>query len=393
MATHGNFCFFPWLVLPRPIRLGGFRFQPVALSGPDAPSAPDIMSIAEALLPRYVDLYGKPILRCTVVLRPRHARAWDIPELLWPKLQQASRTLALAVMAEQRFFEGHLSPHINATVFRPIAQGINPESPTSLAVLVRRRAQNLRIGGLELDDVLFQMPPEAIETSCPSPSDRFVRALERSRTAKADVWSAINESLPYFVIGHAETVALTDQACVMLSALAFERLLASADERSSASSIAGLYAELWSDHVRLALGKAKRIKADPPYRSEQVQWPAHRKWMKELYEARSAEVHGRVEQKFSRNWSAWQHVIIAAFAYPLAIKLRLQAAGFYSLSEQELGACDALDLLLDSDWGRDWRRPPEWSRILSMEEGHRALHRIIRSAIDAPTKGPIRGAG
>ena len=51
-------------------------------------------------------------------------------------------------------------------------------------------------------------------------------------------------------------------------------------------------------------------------------------------------------------------MVIAAFTYPFAVKLRLSAAGLYQLNDKEMGACDALDKLLDSHWGKGWQKPP-----------------------------------
>ena len=50
------------------------------------------------------------------------------------------------------------------------------------------------------------------------------------------------------------------------------------------------------------------------------------------------------------------------------MKLKLAAAGLYVFKERELGACRALDLLLDSHWGQGWRKDPEWPSILSQSE-------------------------
>jgi hypothetical protein len=121
--------------------------------------------------------------------------------------------------------------------------------------------------------------------------------------------------------------------------------------------------------------------------AEQMDWPLHRKWMKELYEARSSRAHRGPRSEFSRNWKDWQHIVIAAFTYPFAVKLRLSAAGLYHLNDKEMGACEALDALLDSHWGRGWRKPPEWSNILSTTEAARALRAAVEDAYRVASKG------
>jgi hypothetical protein len=87
----------------------------------------------------------------------------------------------------------------------------------------------------------------------------------------------------------------------------------------------------------LKLAEAKRIKPDHKrdFVAKQLQWPVHRKWMKELYEARSSRAHRGPRSGFSRNWEDQQHMVIAAFAYPLAVKLRLSAAGLYKFDDPD----------------------------------------------------------
>ncbi|MBQ0819317.1 hypothetical protein KBI52_03605 [Microvirga sp. HBU67558] len=104
--------------------------------------------------------------------------------------------------------------------------------------------------------------------------------------------------------------------------------------------------------------------------------------MKEFYEARSSRAHRGPKSDFSRNWKNWQHMVIAAFVYPLAVKLKLANADLYQLSAREKGACEALDRLLDSHWGKGWEKDPEWSKILSMAEAEREWLRIIEEAYD-----------
>jgi len=66
-------------------------------------------------------------------------------------------------------------------------------------------------------------------------------------------------------------------------------------------------------------------------------------------------------------------VVIAAFTYPLAVKLMLTASGRYVLESDEEVACEQLDTLLDSDWGSGWRRASEWPSILSRARSERQL--------------------
>jgi len=382
MPASGRVVFLPWVTLPVSVQVGGFRFCPIHRNAMASVVDSDVAETVDQLLKCYVRRDGKPIESCTIVLRPRHSQPWNIPERMWTAASRAAEMLALACLAEQRFLEGHNSPHLNATMFRLIGQGITAGSD-QIAPVYPRRGSGLRIGGLRFKDIVFQRPSQIEGTECKVVGIRLLKGLDNARRAQHPVWEPIASSLELFLLGHAETPELGWDSCVMLSAMAFERLLE--PQQSTAKAVARAFTELWSPYSRLKLTDAKRIKPDnkPEFVAEQTAWPVHRKWMKELYEARSARAHRGPRSDFSQNWEDWQHMVIAAFSYPLAVKLRLLAAGLYRLDDKEMGACEALDELLDSHWGRGWRKPPEWPSILSIAENARALTAVVKRAYQA----------
>jgi len=381
-AVEGRVVFLPWVTLPKAVRIGGFRFSPINVGNPTPVVGETIAGTLSKALACYVDQAGKPIENCTILLRARHREGWNIPESQWSRAWMAADLLSLVCLAEQRFLEGHFSPHMNATMFRPIAQGISAGS-SSISTFHRRRGSSLRIGGLKFEDVLFQCPPHVERTACETVNVQLAKALDRARRSKAPVWDAVSSSLPLFLLGHGETPELNWETCVMLSAIAFERLLE--PQQSSALEISKCFAQLWDGHVGVVIKQATRVRADhdPQYAADQQLWPLHRKWMKELYESRSSLAHRGPRAKFRSNWTPAQNIVIAAFVYPLAVKLKLAQTSLYKLTNSELGACDALDHLLDSDWGRGWRKPPEWPSLLSEWETRRDLREIIARALRA----------
>jgi hypothetical protein len=379
LSSSGFIIFMPWVTLPESVRVGRFRFCPLPVKDVKSVVDPDMVTTIENVLKCYVRKNGKPIESCTIVLRARHQQSWNIPRDHWNYANSASKTLALACLAEQRFLEGHFSPHLNATMFHLIGQGVTAGSD-QIAPFYPRRGGGLQIGGLRFKDIVFQRPPQIEGTDCRIVNDRFLKALERARRSKAPCIDAIDSSLEVFLLAHAETPELDWDSCAMLSAISFERLLEPL--KSSAQAVASAFADHWAPFSGIRIAKAKRVKPDQKFASDQQHWPLHRKWMKELYEARSAAVHRGPRSEFSRNWSAWQHLVLAAFAYPLTIKLRLAEDGFYALSDRELGACEAIDQLLDSSWGSGWKKPAEWSNILSRAEGHREYLTVIMRSIE-----------
>jgi hypothetical protein len=174
-------------------------------------------------------------------------------------------------------------------------------------------------------------------------------------------------------------------SCAMLSAIAFERLLR---PNATAQGIAEEFAKLWIGREVVTVAKSKRVTPDhnPKWKAAQMTWPLHRKWMKELYELRSAKVHLGPHPDLTSNWQAWQHVVIAAFTFTHSIKLALAREGLYTLSDDEEVHTDKLDALLDSDWGHGWEKPPEWPSILSEEKATRAIHKVLVRAYEKATR-------
>src|SRR5215475_9176736 len=207
MPASGNVLFMPWVTLPDSIRLGSFRFCPINTSTPASAVDSDIAEMVSKVLKGYVGRNGKPIESCTIMLRARHPQAWNIPEKMWKAAGRAAEMLALACLAEQRFLEGHLSPHLNASMFRLVGQGITVGSE-QITLFHPRRGQGLRIGGLRLKDVLFQRPPQIEGTGCKIIGTRLLKGLEKARRTQHPVWEPIVSSLEIFLLGHAETPEL-----------------------------------------------------------------------------------------------------------------------------------------------------------------------------------------
>lgn len=379
MSLTGQIVFMPWVTVPKAVTVGGFRFSPIDPRNP-APMVGDDMSetVQNALKP-YVDRRGHQIENCTILLRPRHQQPWNVPDRMWGSARRAAEILALSCLAEQRFMEGHFSPHLNATMFQVIGQRVTAGSD-QIGLFYPRRGGGLRVGGVRFKDVVFQRPSQVEGTKCEVVNVRLAKALSKARRSKSPVWDPIASSLEFFLLGNAEVPELDWESCIMLSAMAFERLLE--PTQATAQGVAEALANLWAPYAGRTLAQAKRVKPDNRTDFAKVQqvWSLHRKWMKEFYEARSSRAHRGPKSDFSRNWKTWQHMVIAAFAYPLSVKLKLANADLYQLSAREKGACDALDHLLDSHWGKGWEKDPEWSKILSMAEAERDLRRIIEEA-------------
>lgn len=240
-----------WVTLPRSVQVGRFRFCPLSVKDVRSIIDPDMVTTVEHALKCYVRKNGKPIESCTIVLRARHPMAWNIPRQHWKYANSAAKILALASLAEQRFFEEHFSPHLNATMFHLIGQGVTAGSD-QISPFYSRRGGGLQIGGLRFKDIVFQRPSQVEGTECGPINDRLLKAIKLARRFKTHSIQAIDSSLELFLLAHSETPELDLDSCVMLSAMAFERLLGANEEQRPSNSldVCGLLGSIFENYDR-----------------------------------------------------------------------------------------------------------------------------------------------
>jgi hypothetical protein len=89
-------------------------------------------------------------------------------------------------------------------------------------------------------------------------------------------------------------------------------------------------------------------------------------WVRDLYRLRGDLAHGKVSPRFPSIWKTDEHLLLAAFVFPLLVKSLLSAAGAYTLTEGDEVSIDAFErLAVAPDLGR-WTPAGEcvWEDIL-----------------------------
>lgn len=80
----------------------------------------------------------------------------------------------------------------------------------------------------------------------------------------------------------------------------------------------------------------------------------HRKWIEELYDLRNSYAHPK--NRRGLGWAPLEHLVMAAFVFPLLVKLLLERKGHYHLTPEDAAKCRAVDKLLAlPGWGKDRR--------------------------------------
>lgn len=388
---QGDLTILPWLLLTDPVIVDETAFVPVTgrtvrrrLPG----ATGDTVAL---ILRRYRDARGHRLRGFTVALhRQGDEWTWKTPEGegARERVNSDRQILALACLAEQKFFRNRA--HLNGAMFVSPVQSMTPGKDGICIVRQRRDGQTLDGWG-SFSDVTFQAPLMIPHDICAAPSGEFLAALVAARTAGAPMFERVDAALPFFILGVSELPDLISHPSAMLLALAFSRLIDPYDE--GAHRLATNFGLVWSQYARTTLQEAG-LQPDAgdlqKYAPEQLRNPVHMKWAKELYETRSSFVHHGTGKGGSRNWTPWQHVIAASFAFPLTVKLLLAEAGFYQLSDDDKCWCGALDrLLVEGFRVTDSRHGPNWPQILA-EEGlaweRRSRREELLKLIDTATR-------
>jgi hypothetical protein len=111
---------------------------------------------------------------------------------------------------------------------------------------------------------------------------------------------------------------------------AFEQLLARDGKYEMARAFSALFQRFGSETVATAQRLRPDIeidKSDAARAAAQPGWWVHRKWLEELYDLRSSVVHEGGHHAHRWGWQLSEHLVMAAFVFPLTVKLLLEAEG------------------------------------------------------------------
>jgi hypothetical protein len=91
-------------------------------------------------------------------------------------------------------------------------------------------------------------------------------------------------------------------------------------------------------------------------------------------------VHGRREEAYAAIWSRDDHLLLAAFVFPLVAKLRLREMGLYELTTYDEDKLHAIDFLIAAKDLRNGRKDEYEMPIYGFVEALDAANEIRRRA-------------
>ena len=353
MTDNGFYtiCLLPWLRLDVAYECNGICLVPFQLQGDQDANLNALKPSLENILASYVHIRGQPIDRCTIVTIKDNDPEWNIDDSDHERITESLACFFLAAFSRNNYFAQH-STYINASALQPVFQRLRIPLQ-GIALQHRRRDGSVLDGGYDHGDVKFSIPLEC-KSLRPSMDPEFLNALGKAIKANTPFVRRLLTSLSFLRLANTDQAHMSLDAEVILMGSSFEQLFDANNKYNLTCKYGEYFSPFKSKTVADALPSRPGIRPDAGMEEENKTWQLGRKFIQELYDLRSAIVHGDDRNKRSWGWNIFEHLLMGAYIYPLATKLLLQEEKHYVLTDRDKIACKAIDILLSkTDWPDD----------------------------------------
>lgn len=363
--------FLPFLRLKAGHSIAGVDFIPLR---DHETRVPDAVKDAETpllkILSTYVDRHGKRLDNCVVATIP--GKGWDLDRKDGPPIMWGSQLLFLAAWATSHYFPRFGGPYTNSSVFRVFGQGYKGAEPVHITLSSRRRDGSNWDGGYRHGKFTASVPLQVSIKDVTEVDEPFLAALDRAYAAKSKTIVRLRTALPFVQLANTDDDVMSEHAEAILMGSAFEQVFATEKKRELTTA----FGDLLKRHGSVTVADAQKTRPDinihPDYAATQPTWWVHQKWIEELYDLRSSAVHDGGHGQRKWGWSLNEHLVMAAYAFPLTVKLLLAAEGHYTLTSADETQWKSIDKLLGvTGWDGDED---------SEEDNGRAWHKIVSDA-------------
>lgn len=400
-VAGGLVAFLPWLRLREPESVASVRFVPVF--DKENRLAPELAGAEDPLkriLSSYRDLKGKPITNAVVATLVRRAPRWNLADDDLADVGWATYLLFLAAFATNKYLGRGLESYVNSSAFDLVWQRFSG-SPIYVTVSARRRDGGTMDGGYKHGEVVFSCPLQCSLRDHVQVDRDLLASLDRAADANSAAVERLRTALPFFSLGNTDSPTMTELAESILIASALDQLLDADSAHKLGLKFDAVFAPFGSVRVQDVLRVRPGIRLDPQYEAAQRQWWLHRKWIEELYTLRGKASHRGTAKGRNWGWSFPEHLLMAAWVFPLVVKLLLEGEGHHTLADEDRARCTVVDELLGlKDWAEEteagygptvWkltvsrlREKIMWDQISEKVMEHLKAAKIYPTEADAP---------
>jgi hypothetical protein len=334
------------------------------------------------ILRGYVDMHGDPVDNCVVVTHSGRNPVWDLQDEDHKLISRSAQILSLSAMSKNDY-NTNIGCYANSARFQFFRQRFT-EPLTYIAFSTRRRDGSTTDAGYRHGEVKFSVPPQSKSFRETCVDTELAISGHRALAANSPMARRLIPALSFFNLANTDSDVLEQEAEIILMGSAFEQVLDAYGARRLNEAVGQNLRPYASVTVDQAMAARTGIVNEPEYEAQQRAWHLHRKWTQELYHLRNNYIHGEDFDSRTWGWHPLEHLVMAAFVFPLLVKLLLAAEGHYALAENDEARLAAVDkLLAATGWAE---RVPNsnstvWQKILFDTKRDLALNRAIKEWI------------
>lgn len=312
---------------------------------------------------------GKPVETATILSISNRSITADLLDGEVDDLFRYSELIALAGLTARHFFD-HLR-YSGRDDFRLIIQSF--QDPARGPLITTRRRDG--VAQIHYTRGRYQvLCPAHVGARAQDIDHPFLRALLAPDEGPA--WARQFQAITLFNAANTDQDYMMEAAEIVLAYSAFEQLLG---PHSRPHLLAERFERIWQPEVPVGhsswcltshnAGVSTRLRNAKSLRSA---------WIEDLGILRGSVSHGHGPETYPSIWSAREHLLYAAFAFPLLLKLQLASSGRYSLTDNDRADIDAFESLLNA---RHFAEPAEsqanhWSDAI----GEARMYRLVLKA-------------
>lgn len=375
--------FFPWATITERLALEPFQIVPCAEVLAQPSSAPSRDAVT-AILENYG--HRRPVDRRNVPLLVSIANQ-PFADLTGDQIAAAfdfRLRLTFSALAGREFFGLH---YCNSDCLRLVIQGFTPEASGSALIVTRRRdghTNNIISRGA----VTVARPHHVHWCELPRDVDvEVLRAVEAAIGQEDERAGRLSDAIQVFVGANTDSPDVGLRTEVVDSVAAFSRLFGVWDEKDTVSSfVKTLPADPEPDPFLLG----ERVSREPVRSMLAAGKSVRQAWLTDAYRLRGQYGHGHVDEPpYKSAWAPEEHLLLAAYVFPLTVKAVLAAWGYYRWAEEDQTRSDAFDALATLDAFSSTTSGAQshpWPEMLSQYQ-MRPLVKALAASLEAAAEG------
>lgn len=331
--------FLPWLRLDQPVRVGSFHAFPQGIGGtlPDGvASSVALDSIHKVLGQHHADA-NRPLAVLSVLQYDGRPVGDDFNEDERAAIFRFGQHLSVAGLSERLFTGSFPDTYTASGHYQVIVQSFAEPYKGGANLTFRRKGghANVMMGQTNLR---FVMPAHLVTQGEPTLNLPLLSALQALPTLPPAIQEHVGASVSQFLLANGDSPDVPPDVEATASYSALERLI---DDHGIGKVRPGLLA-LLSAADGTPCAQLLRDKL-PPFEADR---PTFAKWVGQLYNLRGRLAHGKSAAGYKSDWLQFEHLVAAAFAYPLALKGLLAKHGLYELTDDDVARVLGLEGLL-----------------------------------------------